>query len=75
MTRSPARYAVHMQSELEAQPHRTPILRKAGAGLVLVIVAALAVKLVIGLVMAVFWTVVVVAAILAVLWALKTIFW
>ncbi len=64
-----------MRSEVEVQPSRTPVLRKVTAGLVLVVVAALAVKLVIGLVMAVFWTVVVVAAILAVLWALKTIFW
>jgi hypothetical protein len=61
--------------EVEARPHRTPILRKAVAGLVLVVVAALAIKLVIGFVMAIFWTIVVIAAVLAVLWALKTLVW
>jgi hypothetical protein len=61
--------------ELEARPHHTPVLRKAFAGLVLVIVAALAFKLVIGFVIAIFWGVIVVAAVLAVLWALKTLFW
>ncbi len=61
--------------ELEAQPHHTPVVRKAFAGLVLVIVAALAIKLVVGFVIAIFWVVVVVAAVLAVLWALKTLVW
>jgi hypothetical protein len=65
-----------MRTELEAQPtHHTPVLRKAVAGVVLILVAALAVKLVIGFVMAIFWTIVVVAAVLAVLWALKTLIW
>jgi len=41
----------------------------------LIAVVALAVKIVIGLVMAVFWVAVVVAAIVAVLWALKTLVW
>jgi len=64
-----------MRTELEGRPARTPILRRALAGLVLLVVVALAVKLAIGFVMAIFWTVVVVAAVLAVLWALKTLFW
>lgn len=64
-----------MRTELEAQPSHTPVLRKAVAGVVLILVAALAVKLVIGFVMAIFWTIVVVAAVLAVLWALKTLIW
>jgi hypothetical protein len=64
-----------MKTEVEAQPSHTPILRRALAGVVLVIVAALAVKLVVGFVMAIFWTIVVVAAVLAVLWALKTLIW
>jgi hypothetical protein len=59
--------------ELETRPSHTPILRKAVAGLVLVVVAALAIKLAIGFVMAIFWTIVVVAAVVAVLWALKTL--
>ena len=61
--------------ELEARQHHTPILRKAFAGLVLVVVAALVIKLVIGFVIAIFWGIVAVAAVLAVLWALKTLVW
>lgn len=64
-----------MRTELEAQPHHTPILRKAVAGLVLVAIAALAFKLVIGFVIAIFWAIVAVAAVVAVLWALKTLLW
>lgn len=64
-----------MRTELEAQPSHTPILRRAGAALVLVAVAALALKLVIGFVIAIFWTVVAVAAVIAVIWALKTLIW
>jgi hypothetical protein len=66
---------VGMKTELEAQPHHTPVIRKALAGVVLILVAALAVKLVVGFVMAIFWTIVVVAAVVAVLWALKTLIW
>jgi len=64
-----------MQQELEPTRARTPVVKKAAAGLVLVVVAALAVWLVIGIVKAIFWTVVVAAAVVAVLWALKTLFW
>jgi hypothetical protein len=64
-----------MAKELEAPQHHTPVLRKAGAGLVLVVVGAIAIKVVIGVVSAVFWTIVVVAAVVAVLWALKTLVW
>jgi hypothetical protein len=62
-----------MRGDLESQSGRTPVLRKAVAGLVLLAVAALAVHAVIGLVLAVFWVVVVIAAIAAVLWALNTL--
>jgi hypothetical protein len=68
------RYASHVRNELEANRARPPILKRAVAGLVLVAVAALAIHLVIGLVMAVFWIAVVVAAIAGVLWALNTVF-
>ena len=61
--------------ELEAQQHHTPVVRKAFAGLVLVVVAALAVKVVVGFVLAIFWVIVAIAAAVAVLWALKTLFW
>ncbi len=50
-------------------------MRKVVAGLVLLIVAMIAIKLAAGIVTAVFWSVVIVAAVVAALWALKTIFW
>jgi hypothetical protein len=62
-----------MRTDIEAKPARTPIVRRAAAGLILVAVAALAVHFVIGLIMTIFWVVVAVAAVLAVIWALKTI--
>ncbi len=64
-----------MDSQIEAHRSRTPVVRKAAAGLVLIVIAALAIKFVIGFVMAIFWTVVVIAAVLAVVWAVKTIVW
>lgn len=64
-----------MPSQIEPARTKTPIVRRAAAGLVLVVAAALAIKLVIGLVTAVFWTVVVVAVVAAVLWAIKTLVW
>ena len=69
-----ARYALNMDSQIEASRSKPPVLKRAVAGLVLVVAAALIIKLAIGFVMAIFWTVVVIAAIIAVLWALKTIF-
>lgn len=62
-----------MRGDLEARPDRTPILRKAVAGLVLAAVVVLAIHFVVGLIMAVFWIVVAVAAVAAVLWALNTL--
>jgi hypothetical protein len=64
-----------MRTELEGRPHHVPVVRKALAGVVLVIAAVIAVKLVIGFVTAIFWTVVVVTIAVAVLWALKTLVW
>lgn len=43
--------------------------------MVLVAAAALVIHLIIGLVVAVFWIAVVAAAVVAVLWALKTLVW
>jgi hypothetical protein len=63
-----------MKNELEATRARTPVLKRAAAGLVLIAVAALAIHFIIGLVVAVFWVAVIVAAIVAVLWAVKTLF-
>jgi uncharacterized membrane protein len=59
--------------QLENRPERTPVLRKAAAGLVLLAVAALVIHLAVGLIMAVFWVVVALVAVVAVLWALNTI--
>lgn len=64
-----------MDTQVEAHKGRTPVVRKAFAGLVLIVAAALAIKIVIGFVMAIFWTVVVVAVVLAILWAVKTLVW
>ena len=60
-----------MAREIEAHRSRPPVLRRVAAGLVLVAVAALAIHLIVGLVMAVFWFAVVLAAIVAVIWALN----
>ncbi len=61
-----------MQTNLEARPGRTPIVKRAAAGLVLLAVAALAIHFVIGLIMTVVWLLVAVAAVVAVIWALRT---
>jgi hypothetical protein len=65
-----------MQTEVEAAPKRhTPVLRKALAGVVLIVAVALVLKLVIGFVVAIFWTVAVIALVVAILWAIKTLVW
>ncbi len=64
-----------MPADLEAQRSRPPVLKRAVAGLVLVAVGALAIYVVIGIVKAVFWTAVTIVAVVAVLWALKTLIW
>lgn len=62
-----------MRTDVEATRSRPPVVRRVFAGLVLVIAAALAIKIVIGFVMTFFWLIVAVAAVVAVIWALKTI--
>ncbi len=62
-------------SELEAQKSRSPILKKAIAGVVLVGAVAIGVYVIIGVIKAIFWTVIAIAVVLAVLWALKTLVW
>ena len=64
-----------MNSDLEPTRSRPPILRKAVAALALVAAAALVIHLIVGLVVAVFWIAVVVAAVVGVVWALKTLVW
>ncbi len=68
-----ARYAVHMRTDLEATQSKPPVLKRALAGVVLIVIAALAIKIVIGVVMTVFWIVVGVAVVLAILWAINTL--
>jgi hypothetical protein len=62
-----------MRTDLEATQAKPPIVRRALAGVVLVVIAALAIKIVIGLVMSVFWIVIGVAAVAAILWAINTL--
>jgi hypothetical protein len=62
-----------MRTQLEPTRARPPIVRRAVAGLVLIAVAALAIHVVIGVVMTIFWIVAAVAVIAAVLWALNTV--
>ena len=62
-----------MRTISRPSPHRTPIVRRAAAGLVLIAAVALAIHFIIGLIMTIFWVVVAVAAVVAVLWAIKTI--
>ncbi len=64
-----------MQSQIEPSRSRPPVLRKAVAGVVLILAAALALKLAIGFVIAIFWTIVAVVVVVAILWALKTLLW
>ncbi len=64
-----------MQSELEARPPRPPVLRRAAAGLILIVGVALAIYLLIGLVATIFHIALVVVVAVAVIWALKTIIW
>lgn len=64
-----------MTTQIEHSRARPPILKRAFAGLILVAAAALAIHVVVGLVMAVFWIALAIALAIVVLWALKTIFW
>jgi hypothetical protein len=64
-----------MSTDLERRPRHQTVLRKAGAGLVLAVAVVIALKIVIGFAIAIFGTVVLIAAVIAILWALKTIVW
>lgn len=55
------------------EPQKPSIVKKGIAAVVLIAVLALALKVVIGFVMGVFWIIVGIAAIVAVLWAVKTL--
>jgi hypothetical protein len=62
-------------TDIQQTQAKTPIMRKVLAGLVLVVGAMIAIKIIAGIVAAVFWSIVAVAVVIAILWALKTIFW
>jgi hypothetical protein len=62
-----------MRTDIEESRSKPPVLKRAVAGLVVVAIAALAIHIVIGLVVTVFWIVAAVAAVVAVLWALNTL--
>ena len=64
-----------MDTQLEAHRSRTPVVRKAAAGLVLIVAVVLALKLIIGFVTWLFGTIVIIAVVAAVLWAVKTLVW
>ncbi len=65
-----------MPGDVQRAPEQHPsIFRRAVAGLVLVAAAVLLFHFIAGLVVAVFYFVATLAVIVAVLWALKTIFW
>jgi hypothetical protein len=51
------------------------VLRRAAAGAVLILAAVIAIKIVVGLVTAAFWTIVTIAVVVAVLWAIKELVW
>lgn len=59
--------------QIENRPARTPVLRKVGAGLILLAVAALAIQFVIHLIIGVVIVCAVILAAVAVLWALNTL--
>jgi hypothetical protein len=64
-----------MNTQIEPTRSRPPVLRRAFAGLVLILAAVIAVKIVVGFVAAAFWTIVTVAVVVAVLWAIKQLVW
>lgn len=55
------------------KPEKPSLVKKGAAALILVVVLAFALKVVIGFVMGIFWIVVGVAALIAILWALNTL--
>ncbi len=60
--------------EQEAPAH-TSFLKRVLAFVVLVVAVAIAFKILLGFVMAVFWVIVAAAVVIAILWALKVLIW
>jgi uncharacterized membrane protein len=63
-----------MARQIEPSRSRPPVMRRAVAALILVAVAALVIHLALGLIVTVFWIVVVIAVIAAVVWAARELF-
>lgn len=64
-----------MRDELELNRSKPPVLRRMVAGLVLVGAAALAIWVLVGIIKTILLFAVIIAAVAAVLWALKTLVW
>jgi hypothetical protein len=64
-----------MAKDLMGQKSRTPVRQKATATLVLVVASALAIWVAIGVIKAIFFTAIIIAAVVGVLWAIKTLVW
>lgn len=64
-----------MRNDLEQSRSKPPVLRRVGAGVVLVAAAALAVWLIIGVLKTILFFVAIVAAVVAIAWAVKTLVW
>jgi hypothetical protein len=64
-----------MGKQVEGRRSGAPIRQKAAASVVLVVASALAIWVAIGVIKAIFFTLVVIAAVVGVLWALKTLLW
>lgn len=62
-----------MRTDIEESRARPPIVKRAAAGAVLIIAAALAIHILFNLIMTVFWVILGVVVVVAVLWALRTI--
>jgi hypothetical protein len=60
--------------EQEAPAH-TSLLKRVLAFVVLIVAVAIAFKILLGFVMAVFWVIVAAAVVIAILWALKVLIW
>ncbi len=70
----PARYAYGVPREIEPTRSKPPILRRVGAGLVLVIAGFIAIHLLLGLVMTVVYVALAIAVVVAIVWAVGTLF-
>lgn len=64
-----------MRNDLDLNRSKTPVLRRMTAGIVLVAAAALAVWLIIGVIKTIAFFVAIVAAVVAIAWAVKTLVW